>query len=687
MSKKGRPRKHDGPWKFKPGHQCLFKREVTKDEKEAKLQSNSPYSQRLTPDDFRRAVHDSPDGRSYVVTDVAGNPGNMRFLRPMQEVSQKPDLPKERKSEVIGNKILHTGLLITMFNECMHVHKNLSPDCEGSFQWNSDACQKWGLGWRMGLKCDSCEFKSKKYNLYEEQQMTEGPKRGGKAAKMNLGLQIGLMTTSVGIEGVRGVMLAAGVPMPAKNSMQKCANKVGDAIVATSEADMRERRKKLQELNLIRGFDPNTPIGLAGDGRYNNSIGDEEITPGQGATQMTYHFTETETPFKDIVGLYTGNKHCKTREYYSAKWQKAVECPNHPGTCTANLKQTDVIGDEFRAAEQCVTGMVEKDSQKINIGYLTTDGDSRACDGAQAAQSKYSSTIIENLRDTRHFSQSHKKAIRKVKFSARMFPGPTKADKEKQHRQFAIDIKSRCHREYNKAHKKLAGDMKKLVNKLSYTADAIVDCVDRKCGDKCRKHSFICSGGKKNYWKTSYLPPSTKICMTSEDRDKLREVVMKRLGLDAIRKTRLNTNTQKTEAAHRGNSKTNPKNITWYRHFKSRIHMEATILNCGIDQAIIMNCEACGVSICDKKTVMEQLHSMEKLRKMHAAIKLTKKYLNRKEYLRKLRFALYEKGKKVKKITYRKCVLDPEMFTQKSVKDHTYGKVQTRKVRVLPCTK
>jgi hypothetical protein len=51
-------------------------------------------------------------------TDSEGNIGNMRFFRPIPEPQvTEPELLQEKKNDIVGNKILHCGKLMDMFNK------------------------------------------------------------------------------------------------------------------------------------------------------------------------------------------------------------------------------------------------------------------------------------------------------------------------------------------------------------------------------------------------------------------------------------------------------------------------------------------------------------------------------------------------------------------------------------------
>jgi hypothetical protein len=96
-----------------------------------------------------------------------------------------------------------------------------------------------------------------------------------------------------------------------------------------------------------------------------------------------------------------------------------------------------------------------------------------------------------------------------------------------------MDVTKRCSAEIKQAHKQFAGHMTKIIRKLSYTSDSIVACVTGQCGQLCKKHSLVCSAGRKAAWKAKFLPPGTKLHPNNEDLRKLRECIHLRLCLCA----------------------------------------------------------------------------------------------------------------------------------------------------------
>jgi hypothetical protein len=96
-------------------------------------------SKRLPVSTFKDAVHLSPNDYYYLVTDSEGNIGNMRFFRPIPEPQvTEQKLLQENKNDIVGNKILHCGKLMDMFNKFYNEHGQNEPRCELSCNWNTN---------------------------------------------------------------------------------------------------------------------------------------------------------------------------------------------------------------------------------------------------------------------------------------------------------------------------------------------------------------------------------------------------------------------------------------------------------------------------------------------------------------------------------------------------------------------
>ena len=78
-----------------------------------------------------------------------------------------------------------------------------------------------------------------------------------------------------------------------------------------------------------------------------------------------------------------------------------------------------------RSAERCAR-KIAQDKTPLVIGQFTSDGDSAASIGFERGQQRHSTVYIENLRDTRHLSESHRKL---VNLANKCFPESTRKNK------------------------------------------------------------------------------------------------------------------------------------------------------------------------------------------------------------------------------------------------------------------
>lgn len=86
------------------------------------------------------------------------------------------------------------------------------------------------------------------------------------------------------------------------------------------------------------------------------------------------------------------------------------------------------------------------------------------------------------MRDTRHLTQSQKKATDFVKLSVQMFSGRTAADRQVTKRKFCVHFMKMCTTDYDQAIRKHRGDTEKPINTLSFPwyAYVLLKSVDRK---------------------------------------------------------------------------------------------------------------------------------------------------------------------------------------------------------------
>jgi len=549
---------------FQKGH-TLFHQCHQKDNSSIEQAVTTPRPILRLPEEIQESVENCPVGSSdNILTQEAP-----LLLRPSKD---QPDRSFPDNEEY---RILAPEKIIQLFNKATTDHSSIS--CLADFEWDTVAEEQWGWCWHMGLTCKKCRYTTGKQKLFYE---VPSSAKGRKSATANVGMQVGLSHNMISNTALSQILACANIIPPQYKSMQKQANKVGEALVTLNEQDMQKHRTTTAKIQEYRGR-KNEPIPAEGDGRYNNGLfSGGGRTPFQPATQTVYSLAENVTPKKKIIGIYTGNKLCQQAARLRKTGQQ-ITCPDHSGKCTANLNLTDSIGDEARALRS-----IQRDiAPQLTIGSLTADGDSQA--------HKALGDNCKIYRDTRHMGLSLKKQIEGAKFSDKVFPGRTKADRQSVHKRFAADLTKRCNAEFKACHKSVKGKLPHLKNRLTYIMDAIINCYSGKC-QLCRIHSFACFGHCQRY-----LLNSETVFNFSDDNDEreLRRCLNYRFGSKGTELTALNSNTQKTESLNRTFGKTNPKLCTWPRNFAPRIHSGVHLRNNGLVSSTAAKLEAVGVKL------------------------------------------------------------------------------------------
>ncbi|CAG2226741.1 unnamed protein product [Mytilus edulis] len=471
-------------------------------------------------------------------------------------------------------------------------------------------------------------------------------KPGRKAAKINVSAQAALSQTPLGYTGLRKIVLGCNMPAPSASGLQKRANKVLPEIININKEDMKARRKQLIEINTLRGRKDPGSVSLQADGAYNNAIySGIGKTPFQPATQVVYSVAEAETEDKSIIGVVCKNKLCSIHPIKSGE-----KCTS---SCSSNLTFMKSIGDEYTWAKEALQDLA---SDGIEAKHLTTDPDSSAY---RAADDLYlentTSTEPEHFLDTRHFSNNHRKNIKNNKELGEIMPA------------------ERCQSEFTQAMEKYGGDFTKVKNKISFTVDAIPACYTGN-HELCRRHSFVCKGGKK-FWLSNraFLPNSFKIRKLDENLNAIRKCVLYRLSPSALKKTRLNLNTQKVEGFNRSLRRSLPKNVTYTKNFEGRVHSAIHSVNLGPGESLLVICKQLGAEISPGSAAEKELKAIQKTDRMQKAYKKSMKYKKERSNTRKHLYKIYEKHQEEKCYEKNK-LMRPVKRTKTQAEDHPYAK-------------
>ena len=138
------------------------------------------------------------------------------------------------------NRVVNIEKNANMWNAVSHVHKQQSTNCSGFISWNL----RREYPWREIAVCSKCSYSSDYFNMYEEEDKEE---RGRKAAKINIGLQVGHTHTPISTTSFQELCLSCNIPCPSTTGMQYMANKVAEKIKKASEEDLKQQQQNCQK--------------------------------------------------------------------------------------------------------------------------------------------------------------------------------------------------------------------------------------------------------------------------------------------------------------------------------------------------------------------------------------------------------------------------------------------------------
>ena len=153
----------------------------------------------------------------------------------------------------------------------------------------------------------SVDTPQKMFKLYHE---VPTEKAGQRSAPPNVGLQVGLQESTTGIAKGRVIIASLNVPPPYRSSMQRTANKVGNATATMTLADLAKKRDHMKTINTLRGLPEDAPVTISMDSRYSSARITGSYHTGQNASQAIGVVVEQQSRCQDIVALHIQNKLC-----------------------------------------------------------------------------------------------------------------------------------------------------------------------------------------------------------------------------------------------------------------------------------------------------------------------------------------------------------------------------------------
>ena len=175
----------------------------------------------------------------------------------------------------------------------------------------------------------SCNYTIATHRLYKE---IKNDRRGPNPAAPNVAMQMGLHHTSMGNAGLCNLLNAANIASPAKSTLQKHANQVGEKLVDINKADMKSWCDDISTINQREGLAADAGISVQGDCRFNTPLyGGTSKTPYQPASQAVYTICENVTSKNKIILIATPDKLCHTKAM-----NDSGQGVNLPGSCHHN---------------------------------------------------------------------------------------------------------------------------------------------------------------------------------------------------------------------------------------------------------------------------------------------------------------------------------------------------------------
>ncbi|CAG2248093.1 unnamed protein product [Mytilus edulis] len=227
-------------------------------------------------------------------------------------------------------------------------------------------------------------------------------------------------------------------------------------------------------------------------------------------------------------------------------------------------------------------------------------------------------------------------------------PARTKKQREDLIGRFALDLSQRCHAEYKSALKHCDGNFQTFKRKLSHTVDAIILCYQSKhC--ICKRNSFVCKG-IEDPWinKSIYLPKTFKLNLTLKQQSELRKCINYRLGPKELERTKLGTNTQKSECVNRIIRRSLPRSNTFSKNFQGRANSAVSSANHGPGESVMALCLSVGAPVTAGSKVHTHLQQEQKIYENHKQYKKLAKYMKNRKQKAKAKFDLYSKNQEKK---------------------------------------
>ena len=176
---------------------------------------------------------------------------------------------------------------------------------------------------------------------------------------------------------------------------------------------------------------------------------------------------------------------------------------------------------------------------------------------------------------------------------------------------------------------------------LAKAIPAVISCYQGN-HTLCIKHSLLCDGVRLVY---EYLPKFARgnFCFSKQETDQLTTILSKRMGGEALHKTRFGLTTQKAESMNHAFATTNPKHsMTCSRNAANRDHSAIHMVNNPVGDSILKKARACGVPVSPNVLCLAALNQMNRRQAYRRRVSRSKYDKIRRAILRSQRYYLYD---------------------------------------------
>ena len=265
----------------------------------------------------------------------------------------------------------------------------------------------------------------------------------------------------------------------------------------------------------------------------------------------------------------------------------------------------------------------------------------------------------EHFLDTVHLNRSVAAAISQASFTPDLSTQKplTFAQRQQAKHRLADSMARRAECEVRTAQAKYGKDVVRGKTAVDQTIAAIILCYQGNHA-LCKKHSLICDGKNVHY---EYLPTFSHgaFWFSRKVNQLLTAALTKRMGIEALRKTRFGFTTQKAESTNHAFSTTNPKHsMTFSRNGVNRDHSAIHMVNNFAGDSILIKNRACGVPLSPNSLCLRALLQMNKRQTYHRLRSRSKSFRLRRAHLRRRRYNMYDITRN--ESCYSKGQLDPK---------------------------